>query len=71
MNRCVIDALNMYFGGPLYDTWEKFLEYYRYTKKMKKEFAPEDVKLRGISLSNFHNPVFLRNYFINFKKLNL
>ena len=51
----------MYFGGPIYDTFEKFMEYYAQTKKMKKEFVPEDVALKGFSLSNLHNIVVLRD----------
>ena len=61
MNRCVPDAINMYFGGPIYDTSEKFMEYYAYTRKMKKELVPEDVALKGISLANLHNIVVLRD----------
>ena len=55
--RCVIDAINMYFGGPLYDTSEKFIEYYAFTKKMKTSFVPEDVELKGVNLINMHNIV--------------
>lgn len=51
----------MYFGGPIYDTFEKFMEYYAHTKKMKKEFVPEDVALKGVSLANLHNVVVLRD----------
>jgi len=39
----VIDAINMYFEGPLYDVTEKFIEYYAFTKKMKTSFIPEDI----------------------------
>lgn len=47
----------MYFGGPLYDTSEKFIEYYAFTKKMKTSFVPEDVELKGVNLINMHNIV--------------
>jgi hypothetical protein len=60
-NRCVPDAINMYFGGPLWDKMSKFVEYYTYNMKMKKEYVPEDMALKGVSLANLHNLVVLRD----------
>ena len=51
----------MFFGGPVFDTWEKFVEYYAHNRKMKKDLIPEDVALKGISLANLHNMVVLRD----------
>jgi hypothetical protein len=51
----------MYFGGALFDTFEKFVEFYTYTKKMKKSFVPEDTFLKGLGLANLHNLVVLRD----------
>lgn len=47
----------MYFGGPIYDTWEKFAAYYAGVKKYKKDYAPEDVMLNGIALTNLPHVV--------------
>jgi hypothetical protein len=47
----------MYFGGPVYDTFEKFIEYYAFTKKMKTSFVPEDIEMKGINFMNMHNIV--------------
>ena len=55
--RCVPDATNMYFEGPVYDEAEKFIEYYAFTKKMKTKFVPEDMELRGVNFMNMHNIV--------------
>jgi hypothetical protein len=55
--RCIIDATNMYFEGPIYDTAEKWIEYYAFTKKMKTSFVPEDMALKGINFMNLHNIV--------------
>ena len=60
INRCVPDAINMYFGGPIYDTMDKFFEYYTYNMRMKKDWVPEDIALRGVSLVNLHNLVVVR-----------
>ena len=57
----MIDAINMYFGGPIFDTFEKFSEYYTFTKKMKHEFVPENIALNGVGLANLHNLVVLRD----------
>jgi hypothetical protein len=60
-NRCVIDAINLYFGGAVYDTCEKFFAYYAFTKKMKTHHVPEDILLKGISFTNLHNVVVLKD----------
>lgn len=57
----MIDAINMYFGGPIYDTWDKFEEYYAYTKKMGRDWVPEDIALRGVGFVNLHNLVVLKS----------
>jgi hypothetical protein len=51
----VIDAINLYFGGALFDTCEKFFAYYAFTEKMKTHHVPEDILLKGISFTNLHN----------------
>jgi hypothetical protein len=60
-NRCVVDTTNMYFGGPVYDEVSKFVEFYTYVMKMKREFVPEDMALKGVSLANLHNLVVIRD----------
>ena len=55
--RCLIDAVNMYFEGPIYDEFEKFIEYYAFTKKMKTSFVPEDIVQKGINFIKMQNIV--------------
>lgn len=66
VNRCAIDAINMFFGGPVYTSFEQFYEFYSYTKKMKKQQAAEDVAMNGIGLVNLHNVVVLRDKLLSY-----
>jgi hypothetical protein len=44
----------LYFGGALFDTYEKFNQYYSWAKMMKHSFVPEDIAMRGVALQNLH-----------------
>jgi hypothetical protein len=57
-NSCVIHALNMFVGLPLFDTWEKFLALYTHRLKVCKDKVTEDIRLRGISINHVQRLIF-------------
>ena len=49
---CFIHGLNLFVGGALFDTAEKFSELYAERTKKAKNFALHDLKLKGVSFLN-------------------
>lgn len=62
-HTCLIDAVNLYFGGPLFDTAEKFMALYQSRCHMVRTRMPEHSQLYGLSLKNLHH--FYYNYHSN------
>jgi hypothetical protein len=49
---CLIHGLNLYVGGALFDTAEKFCELYAERVKKAKNYVYHDVAIRGVSFLN-------------------
>ena len=49
---CFIHGLNLFVGGALFDTAEKFSELYAERNKKAKNYALQDLKLRGVNFLN-------------------
>ena len=49
---CLIHGLNLYGGGALFDTAEKFSKLYAKRTNAAPNFALQDIKLRGVSIRN-------------------
>ncbi|KEJ83033.1 hypothetical protein OXYTRIMIC_251 [Oxytricha trifallax] len=52
---CVVHAINMFVGGPLFDSVEKFVALYQSRAHMVRTRQPEHLVEHGISLKNFHH----------------
>ena len=55
---CMIHALNMYVGGALFNTAEKFGTLYAERTKIQKRFTKQSILLKGVSFLDVQNIIY-------------
>lgn len=58
-HACLIHSINLYVGGPLFDSAQKFLTLYQSRCHMKKQRSPEFPWERGLSFKNLRKIIYL------------
>jgi hypothetical protein len=56
---CLAGAINLFVGGPLFDTREKFADFYSKRKHQYKAALWEHILLKGCSIKNFRYLIYL------------